>query len=135
MIGKNLKISKDDMLYLFNYSSHTRLYLEFTFSRKIDKKCIQKIIGGNEQITHNFFDFQKFCAKLTFFAFMASLIQEDACWGSIVTTIYKNHVFSSKEGLPSCKTRTVHFVMLFWYCYFRNYCIRHAVTDKTCFIK
>ena len=73
MIGKNLKISQDDMHYLFNYSGHTKLYLEFTFSQKIGKKCNQKIIVGNEQITHNFFDFQKFCAKLTFYAFMASI--------------------------------------------------------------
>ena len=44
------------------------------YSKDNSWKCIQKIIVGNEQITHNFFDFQKFCAILTFFAFMARLI-------------------------------------------------------------
>ena len=41
-------------------------------------KCIQKIIFGNGQITHNFFDFQKLCAKLSFSAFIASIILDNA---------------------------------------------------------
>ena len=60
------------------------------------QKCIQKIVVGKGQITHNFFDFQKFCAKLSFFAFIASIIQDNACRWSIITITYKTHVVSSK---------------------------------------
>ena len=60
------------------------------------QKCIQKIAIANGKITHNFFDFQKFCAKLSFFTFIASIIQENTCQWSIITMTYKNHVLSSK---------------------------------------
>ena len=47
---------------------------------KISLKCIQKIIVGNGQITHNFFDFLKFYADFAFFAFIASRIQDLLCY-------------------------------------------------------
>ena len=65
------------MFYLFDYSGHIRSYLESKFAQKLATTCTQMIILGNGQITHNFFDFQKFCAKLAFFAFIASIIQDD----------------------------------------------------------
>ena len=67
------------MCYLFNHSGHIRLYMKFKFAQKISFKCIQKITVGNGQITHNFFDFQKFCGDLAFFAFIAGRIQDNAC--------------------------------------------------------
>ena len=67
-------------------------------------------------------DFQKFWASLAFFDFIASIIQDNACWWSIMTTYTEIMSWAAKDmGLPSCKTRLVHFIMLFWYSYFRNY--------------
>ena len=122
MIGIKLKnITQWHMLLVLLLYSHQILF-GIQVCQKIGKKCIQKIIVGNGQITHNFFDFRKFCASLAFFAFIQSIIQENACWWSIITTIYKTHALSSK-------TRAVHFIMWCCDCYFRRYCIRHAITS------
>ena len=93
MIGIKLKnITQWHMLLVLLLYSHQILF-GIQVCQKIGKKCIQKIVVGNGQITHNFFDFRKICA---FFAFIQSIIQENACWWSIITTIYKTHASSSK---------------------------------------
>ena len=43
------------------------------------QKCIQKMAIANGKITHNFFDFQKFCANMAFLAFIPNIIQDNAC--------------------------------------------------------
>ena len=67
------------MFYLFNYSGHIQLYLEFKFAKKPAKHVFKKIVVGNGQITHKFLDFPKFSVKLPFFAFIASKIKDSAC--------------------------------------------------------
>ena len=65
------------MFYLFDYSGHIRFYLESKFAQKIGNNMYSNDHTWKWQITHNFFDFQKFCAKLAFFAFIARIIQDD----------------------------------------------------------
>ena len=89
---------------------------------------------GNGQITHNFFGFRKNLYKIGFLGIYRKcdprqfLLTVNNC-----DSIQKSCLLQQLIGLPSCKTRTVYFIMWFWYRYFRNYCIKLAITDKTCF--
>ena len=68
------------MIYVI--SLITVVALNFFWNTRMLKnrqKSIKKIIVGNGQITLNFFDFQKFCANMAFLAFIASIIQDNAC--------------------------------------------------------
>ena len=96
MIGVKLKnITRWHVLLVWLLWSHQTLFGIQVCPKNV-KRCVQKKIVGNGQITHNFFDFQKFFANMAFFAFLASIIQDNACRWSTIITIYKNHVLSSK---------------------------------------
>ena len=103
---------------------------------KVGKQYIQKMIVGYGQMTHNFFDFLKFWADLAFFCIYCKYNPRQCLlMVNNYYNIYKSCLEQQRIGLPSWKTSTVQFIMLFWYCYFRNYCIGQAMTAKTCFIK
>ena len=68
------------MIYVIGLITVVALdYFWKTHLPKNRQKSIKKMIVGNGQITHNFFDFQKFCANMAFLAFIASIIQDNAC--------------------------------------------------------
>ena len=67
---------------IYAISLFTVVALDFSWNTRLPKnrqKSIKKIIVGNGQITLNFFDFQKFCVNMAFLAFIASIIQDNAC--------------------------------------------------------
>ena len=68
------------MIYVI--SLITVVALDFFWNTRLPKnrqKSIKKRRVGNGQITLNFFYFQKFCADTAFLAFIASIIQDNAC--------------------------------------------------------